>query len=181
MPFGCDPHRGSLLIRYASSRANCVSAYFPTNELQVMTKSALHARLDTLYAAFKRGQIDFVLNFLDDDIEFISNAPLEIFPFLGRRRGKPAVAEAIKGAHQEFDIQSYEPVSALVESEQAAVMLFARGVSRKSGRSLQLAIAHFLKFRDDKIIEVRELMDSFSAAEQMLGRSLDLGSDYYLV
>lgn len=146
-----------------------------------MTNSALHTRLDTLYAAFKRGQIDFVLNSLDDDIEFISNAPIEIFPFLGHRRGKLAVAEAIKGAHAEFDILSYEPVSALVEAEQAAVMLFAHGVSRKTGRSLRLAVAHFLKFRNDKIIELREFMDSFSAAEQMLGRSLDLGGDYYLV
>ncbi len=146
-----------------------------------MTNSALHTQLDTLYAAFKRGQIDFVLNSLDDDIEFISNAPIEIFPFLGHRRGKPAVAEAIKGAHEEFDILSYEPVSALVEAEQAAVMLFARGVSRKTGRSLQLAVAHFLKFRNDKIVELREFMDSFSAAEQMLGHSLDLGGDYYLV
>jgi ketosteroid isomerase-like protein len=146
-----------------------------------MTKSALHARLDTLYAAFQRGQIDFVLNSFDDDIEFISNAPIELFPFLGHRRGKTAVAQAIKSVHDEFDIQSYEPVSALVESEQAAVMLFARGISRKTGRSVQLAIAHFLKFRNDKIIELREFMDSFSAAEQMLGRALDIGSDYYLV
>lgn len=146
-----------------------------------MTRSALHSRLDTLYAAFRRGQIDFVLNSLHDDIEFISNAPIEIFPFLGHRRGKTAVAEAIKSAHEEFDIVSYEPVSALVESEQAAVMLFARGISRRTGRSVQLSVAHFLKFHNDKIVELREFMDSFSAAEQMLGRSLDLGSDYYLV
>jgi len=146
-----------------------------------MTKSALHARLDTLYAAFRRGQIDFVLNSFDDEIEFISNAPVEVFPFLGHRRGKSAVAEVIKSVHAEFDILSYEPVSALVESDQAAVMLFARGVSRKTGRSIQLAIAHFLKFRNDKIIELREFMDSFSAAEQALGRPLDVGGDYYLV
>jgi len=146
-----------------------------------MTKSALHERLDTLYAAFQRGQIDFVLNSLDDDIEFISHSPSEIFPFLGHRRGKTAVAEAIKGAHEEFDIMSYQPLCTLVEAEKAAVMLFARGVNRRTGRSVQLSVAHFLRFQNDKIIELREFMDSFRAAEQMLGRPIDLGGDFHLV
>jgi ketosteroid isomerase-like protein len=31
-------------------------------------------------------------------------------------------------------------------------------------------LAHFMRFRGGKIVELREFMDSFSAAEQALGR-----------
>jgi len=141
-----------------------------------MTK-AVHERLATLYAAFRRGQLDFVLNGFTDDIEFISYSPVAIFPFLGHRRGKAAVAEALRGAHQEFEIISYEPMSMVVEQQEAAVVLFARGINRKSRRSLQLSVAHFIRFRDGKIAEIKEFMDSFNAAEQVLGRELDIRSE----
>ena len=46
----------------------------------------LRGRLRTLYAAMKKGQLDFVLNAIHDDIEFISYSPIKVFPFLGHRR-----------------------------------------------------------------------------------------------
>ena len=42
----------------------------------------LRGRLTTLYAAMKKGQLDFVLNAIHDDIEFISYSPIKVFPFL---------------------------------------------------------------------------------------------------
>jgi len=60
--------------------------------------NVLRERLSTLYAAMKLGQLDFVLNAIDDDIEFISYAPIKVFPFLGHRRGKAAMSEALHGA-----------------------------------------------------------------------------------
>jgi len=47
-----------------------------------------------------------------------------------------------------------------------------RGVSRATGRSVQGVLAHFIRFRDGKIVELREFMDSLHAAEQALGREL---------
>lgn len=132
----------------------------------------LRERLNTLYAAVKLGQFDFVLNSMADDIEYVSYAPVKVFPFLGHRRGKAAMAEALRGAHLAFDLVSCEPVSMIIESENAAVVVFARSVNRATGRSVQGMIAHFMRFRDGKIVELREFMDSFSAAEQALGRTL---------
>ncbi len=146
-----------------------------------MTQTALHERLATLYSAFRLGQLDFVLNAFDDEVEFISHSPTEIFPFLGHRRGKAAMAEVLKSTHEEFDLISYEPMSMVVEAEEAAIVLFARGINRKTRRSVQLSIAHFLTFKDGKIVELREFMDLFSAAEQVLGRELDIGGDVHLL
>ena len=56
-----------------------------------------YGTLTTLYAAMRKGQLDFVLNAIHDDIEFISYSPIKVFPFLGHRRGKPAMSEALHG------------------------------------------------------------------------------------
>jgi ketosteroid isomerase-like protein len=132
----------------------------------------LRGRLTTLYAAIRKGQIDFVLNAIHDDIEFISYSPVKVFPFLGHRRGKAAMSETLHGAVGAFEFVACEPVSMVIEAQSAAVMLFTRGVSRVSGRSVQGMLAHFMRFRDGKIVELRDFMDSLHAAEQALGREL---------
>ena len=71
----------------------------------------LRGRLTTLYAAMKKGQLDFVLNAIHDDIEFISYSPIKVFPFLGHRRGKPAMSEALHGAVEAFEFVACEPIS----------------------------------------------------------------------
>jgi uncharacterized protein len=136
----------------------------------------LRERLSTLYAAAKLGQIDFVLNSIDDDVEYISYAPIKVFPFLGHHRGKAAMSLALRGAHLAFDVVSCEPVSMVIEADHVAAIVFARAVSRTTGRSVQGMLAHFMRFRDGKLIEIREFMDSFSAAEQALGRDLIEGT-----
>jgi len=110
----------------------------------------LRGRLTTLYAAMRKGQLDFVLNAIHDDIEFISYSPIKVFPFLGHRRGKPAMSEALHGAVEAFEFIACEPISMVIELENAAVMLFTRGVSRVTGRSVQGMLAHFMRFRDGK-------------------------------
>lgn len=137
----------------------------------------LRERLYSLYAAFKHGKIDFLLNAFDDDIEFISYSPVEIFPFLGHHRGKAAMAKILKAGYKEFEFLAYEPVFMVIGAEEAAVIIFARFIHRRTGRSVSVMIAHFARFRQGRIIELREFMDSFTAVKQLLGRELDLKQD----
>jgi ketosteroid isomerase-like protein len=132
----------------------------------------LRERLYSLYAAFRLGNVDFVLNAFDDNIEFISYSPIEIFPFLGHHRGKEAIAKVLKAGYDEFEFIAYEPVFMVCEADDAAVVLFVRFVHRKTGRSITTMIAHFMRFKQGRIIELREFMDSFNAVKQLLGRQL---------
>lgn len=135
---------------------------------------SLRDRLNSLYAAFRRANLDFVLNAFDDNVEFISYSPVEVFPFLGHFRGKAAMAKVLKAGYDEFEFLTYQPVFMVCEATDAAVILFARVIHRRTGRSISLMIAHFLRFDGDRIIELREFMDSFAAVKQLLGRELDL-------
>jgi uncharacterized protein len=140
-----------------------------------MNADSLRERLKSLYAAFKLAKVDFLLNAFADDAEFISYSPLEVFPFLGHHRGKAAMGEVLKGGYKEFEFISYEPVFIVCEgSDAAAVIVFARFIHRRTGRSISTMIAHFFRFRQGQIVELREFMDSFGAVTQLLGRPLDL-------
>ena len=131
-------------------------------------------RLNALYAAFKLAKVDFLLNAFDEQIEFLSYAPLQAFPFLGHHHGKAEMAEVLKAGYAEFEFITYEPVFMVCEAEDAAVILFARFFHRRTRRSVQTMIAHFIRFREGRVIELREFMDSFGAVEQILGHKIDL-------
>jgi ketosteroid isomerase-like protein len=138
-----------------------------------MTESA-RERLSAIYEAFRQAKVDFVLNAIDDDVEFINYSPIEVFPFLGHHRGKAAMAEVLTSGYAQFEFIAYQPVFTVCEGDDAAVIIFARFIQRKTGRSISTMIAHFLRFRNGRIVELREFMDSFHTVKQLLGRELDL-------
>jgi len=133
----------------------------------------LRARIYDLYAAYCAGRIDVVLNSYDDDAELISYAPIEVFPYLGRQHGKAAIAETMKRVHATFEILTYQPIFMVVENDNAGAIVMARLRQRSTNRIIQLLVAHFIRFRDGRIVELREFMDSFDAVQQVLGREID--------
>lgn len=133
----------------------------------------LRSRLQSLASAYAQGRLEFVTNFMDEDIDFISYAPVNIFPCLGKQRGKAAVEKSLETIHAHFEFHAYKPILMVVEADYAAVIIQARARQRATGRVIQLMFAQFLRFRDGRIVELREFMDSFDAVEQVLGREID--------
>ncbi len=84
------------------------------------------------------------------------------------------MAVVLEAGYAEFEFITYEPVFMVCEAEDAAVIIFARFFHRRTRRSVQTMIAHFIRFREGRIIELREFMDSFGAVEQILGHKIDL-------
>ena len=62
-------------------------------------QDVLRGRLTMLYAAMKKGQLDFVLNAIHGDIEFISYSPIKVFPFLGHRLNHQPLGSVAEGSH----------------------------------------------------------------------------------
>lgn len=133
----------------------------------------LRARIYSLYSAYAKGRLDFVLNFFDDNAEFISYAPVDVFPYLGRRKGKSAIAEVMKTAQTEFEYLTYLPIFVVAEKTDAGVIVQVRLRQRSTDRIIHLLVAHFIRFRAGRIIELREFMDSFDAVQQVLGSEID--------
>ena len=132
----------------------------------------LRKRLYDLYAAYAAWRIDDALLDFDDNVMMTSYAPIEVFPALGRRQGKAAVAATMHAMQADFEHLTYVPVFMVTEAETAAVILLAKLRQRATNRIIQLFVAHFWRLQNGRIVELREFMDSFDAVQQVLGREI---------
>ena len=111
----------------------------------------------------------------DEEVDFVTNAPTDVFPYLGRRRGRAAVLKTLADVYDEFSSLTFLPIWIILSDDNSAgVVLSIQATHRSTGRNLRFFAAHFLRFRDDRIVEYRSIMDSFDAVQQVLGHKLDL-------
>ena len=55
--------------------------------------------------------------------------------------------------------------------------MLARLRQRTTGRIIQLFIADFIRLENNRIVELREFMDSFDAVQQVLGREIEIAKN----
>jgi hypothetical protein len=51
----------------------------------------------------------------DERVDFSSNAPVDVFPYLGHRVGKVQVMKALEAVHDEFSAVEYLPHKIMIE------------------------------------------------------------------
>jgi ketosteroid isomerase-like protein len=134
-------------------------------------------RIFQIYEAFSAGRIDLLEDVFDENVDFITNAPAEVFPYLGRRVGRAEVIKTLRSVHDEFHSLTFLPIWMITERDTAGVILSVAATQRASRRMVRFFAAHFLRFRADRIIEYRSIMDSLQAVQQVLGHELDLSKD----
>jgi ketosteroid isomerase-like protein len=137
-----------------------------------MTNLVLRAVVEAFYKAYAARDIQKIAQFLDDDVEWTISGPVDVLRFCGTRHGKAAVLDWIARLVPEvYRVFSFVPDAMLVDGDQVATLI--RLSARSSdGRVISYRLAHFLRFRDGKIVENLTLIDSFDAVEQVLGHPL---------
>ena len=117
-----------------------------------------------------------VADYLDDNVEWMVFGPVDLFPFFGERRGKKAVLATCAQMAEHLQVQDCEREMAIADSGSAAWLMRFTALHAETGRTLSLRMALFARFRDGRLVTARALFDSFDAAEQVLGRHIDLGA-----
>jgi ketosteroid isomerase-like protein len=74
----------------------------------------------------------------------------------------------------QFEFISYKPAFMVIERASAAAIVEVRVKQRTTGRTINVNLAHFIRFREGRIIEFREFTDSFDAVQQVLGHEIDV-------
>jgi ketosteroid isomerase-like protein len=72
----------------------------------------------------------------------------------------------------------FVPSATLMDGDRAAVLGRLVATKRHDGHAVSYRTAHFMRFRDEKVIEYVSIIDSFDAVEQMIGRRLDVHDDH---
>jgi uncharacterized protein len=124
--------------------------------------------LDVLYS----GDIEAALSRCTDDIDFFSNAPIDILPHLGHHHGKAEVGKMWQTVRSRYSGMRYEVPIMVAEGDKVAANI--RVFFRKSSndRIVQFDMAAFYTLRDGKIARIREIIDTFDLVQQVLERDI---------
>ena len=92
------------------------------------------ARIREIYEDFVSCRLERLLEVFDKDIVFLSHAPTDIFPYLGKRHGWAEVSEAISQIHEHLEVIYFWPISILVDRNNAALTVFVSIKQRATGK-----------------------------------------------
>jgi ketosteroid isomerase-like protein len=129
--------------------------------------------VEAFYEVYAVRDAEKVAAFLHDDVVWTISGPVEVLSYCGTHRGKAAVKDVItRQVMATFRAVNFTRESLLVDGDRVA-MLNRRTAQRiADGRVISYRVANFLRFKDGKVIENLSLLDSFDAAEQILGYPL---------
>src|SRR4029078_3381799 len=120
-------------------------------------------------------EVDRIEPFLDDNVQWTISGPVELLPYCGTRHGQTAVLDMIgRQVPELFRITSFVPETLLVDGDRAATLNRLSGRRAEDGRAISYRAAQFVRFKDGKVVEYCSVIDSFDAAEQVLGHSISL-------
>lgn len=126
------------------------------------------SQVQAFYQAYARRDVAAILDFVADDIDWKFLGPVQVFPFCGHRRGKKAVAEHFTRLIPTlFSVKRLEPIDMVIDGDTAASFSKITSVENGTGRVLTYHCAHFITFRDGKVVSMRAVADSFGVIEQL--------------
>lgn len=140
-----------------------------------MTPAISRDLINDYFRACVAREPERIAPFLDDDVSWSVIGPVDVLPFCGEHRGKRAVIDTIvRLGPSVLRIKAMELEEMLVDGDRAATFMRIIAEHGGTGRTVSYRCAQFLRFRNNKLIEFRALLDSFDAAEQMIGHPIEV-------
>lgn len=116
------------------------------------------------YEAFKRGDIQKVIDAMSDDVEWETPGPNEI-PYAGVFRGKGGIADFFRILADSDDVEFFEPESFFAQGDRVVVLGHYSARVKATGRLAQADWVHSFVLRDGKVMRGREYFDTAKYAE----------------
>jgi ketosteroid isomerase-like protein len=120
------------------------------------------------YDAFGRGDINALLNLLDDNVEWITPGPAEV-PTAGTRRGRQAVGEFFKTLGDTFEITNFVPKEFIAQGDRVIVLGTDTARIKATGKTLDFNWVHSFTVKNDKIVAFSEYGDMSAVAAELKG------------
>jgi ketosteroid isomerase-like protein len=139
-----------------------------------MTEHSLWRFSRALHRAINERRYEDLEAVIDDDVDWAIYGPIDMFPFLGARRGKPAVLEVVRQIADNMRIHRFDRETIMLGVDSASSMLRYSLTSLESNKPISLRVAHFAQFKAGRLSSIRVLVDTFDLVEQALGRPINL-------
>ena len=139
-----------------------------------MTEHSLWRFSRALHRAINERRHDEIEDLIDDDVDWAIYGPIDMFPFLGARRGKAAVLEVIRQIADNIRVRRFDRETIMLGVDSAASMLRYSLTALDSDKPISLRLAHFAQFKAGRLRSIRVLLDTFDLVEQALGQPIHL-------
>ena len=139
-----------------------------------MTEHSLWRFSRALHRAINERRHEDLEALIDDDVDWAIYGPIDMFPFLGQRRGKAAVLDVVKQIAENFRVHRFDRETIMLGVDSASSMLRYSLTSLESNKPISLRIAHFAQFKAGLLSSMRVLVDTFDLVEQALGHPIHL-------
>jgi ketosteroid isomerase-like protein len=139
-----------------------------------MTEHSLWRFSRAIHRAINERQSEDLENLIDDDVDWAIFGPIDMFPFLGARRGKAAVLEVVRQIADNVRVHRFDRESIMLGVDSASSMIRYSLTALDSDKPISLRLAHFAQFRAGRLLSIRVLVDTFDLVEQALGRPIHL-------
>jgi hypothetical protein len=139
-----------------------------------MTEHSLWRLSRALHRAVNERQHEDLEALIDDDIDWAIYGPIDMFPFLGARRGKVAVLEVCRQIADNVRVQRFDRESVMLGVDSAACMMRYSLTALDSNRPISLRLAQFAQFKAGRLSNMRVVVDTFDLVEQVMGQTIHL-------
>ncbi|MFD3400464.1 nuclear transport factor 2 family protein [Kribbella sp. NPDC058693] len=121
--------------------------------------------VESVYDAFGRGDVGFILEQLTDDVDWASVSEAAPAPWHGVKHGKSEVPDFFKELAEALTVTEFTPLA--IASNDTDVMAIIRfgATSTRTGKSAVMELHHWWRFRNGKIYHYRGTEDTAQTAQ----------------
>jgi ketosteroid isomerase-like protein len=143
-----------------------------------MTDSVPRAVVDAFYRAYISRDPQQIGAIVDEDVEWYVAGPVEVMQVCGYWRGKAAVIDRFaRIVPQVIEFKSLDIEYLLVDNDCSAMFGRIACLHLSTRRLICHRVAHIVRYRNGKVVYFRVINDSLDAAEQFIGRRINLTDD----
>lgn len=119
--------------------------------------------VQSIYAAFGKGDIPALLGTLADDIEWTFPGPKQI-PFAGVKKGRAQVQEFFAQVMGSVDILEFQPLQFVAQGDTVVVLGREKVKVKATGKTFETRWAHAHTVKGGKVATMREHTDTAAIA-----------------
>ena len=125
--------------------------------------------VQSLYAAFGRGDIATIVNAGTPDIHWEEVGRRSDYPGFGVRKGRAGVQEFFQVVADNIDFTDFSPREFHAADDKVFVLGHYAGKLKKTGRTIDADWLHIFAIRDGQLASFREFTDTAQVAEAYRG------------
>jgi len=122
------------------------------------------ALVESLYDAFRRGDLPFILDHLTEDVEWTLEGPA-IIPYSGKRKGIGQVKEFFESLASTQANRKLSMGHIMAQGDHVSSLGRYSATVVATGRSFDSAAGHFFTVRDGKVSRFLDLVDTAAMAD----------------